>query len=303
MIWILALAACCAVACEREEALTPTGTEDIYGDLTLPQGDHPYDATIRTWFEKYNTLFLYKYVPHDLYYHPNRWLGGTYDPVRDTTYAGFNAQNNTGYFDTPADEQYIGEQLALIQEVLLDFYPEAYLKQCLPKKVFLMDSIYWSTSRKGKPLVNLCQTYRGGDFISISWGAERVLTITPGEKRILRDSLNAAFLSTAITRGGATRTAAFEAVSNYIDPNIYTRYKELGILDPWVRDAAADWRLFLATIASTSYAELTADAGPKNFLHPSFDVNGLVRIKYDLVIAYFREEHGIDLQAIGNSAF
>ncbi|MDR1414325.1 MAG: hypothetical protein LBI96_00810 [Odoribacteraceae bacterium] len=301
--WILALALACTVACEREETLTPSAPENIYGDPTLPQGDHPYDATILDWFAKYNTLFLYKYVPHDLYFNATRWLGGTYDPVRDTTFAGFNAQNHTGYFDVPADERYVGEQLSLIREVLLDFYPEAYLKQCLPKKIFLLDSIYWSTSKKGKPLVNLCQTFTGGDFIAISWGAARVQTITTAEKALLRDSLNGAFISVAINRGGATRPAAFEAISNYSDPNIFTRYNELGILDPWVRDAAADWRFFLKTIVSTSRQTLNAAAGTKNFLHPSFDVNGLVRRKYDVVIDYFMQEHGIDLQAIGDAEF
>ena len=135
-ILILSLITWGFMACDRESALTPSGPENVYGDPTLPQGNHDYDNTIMDWFKKYNTLFLYKYVPHDLYYGGNSYLGGTYDPVKDTTAAGTNAQNYTGYFDVPADEDYVGFQLKLLNDTWLKFYSDEFLLKFYRKKFF-----------------------------------------------------------------------------------------------------------------------------------------------------------------------
>lgn len=294
---------CLALSCKREDTLTPTGPENVYGDATLPQGNHEYDARILELFQKYNTLFLYKYVPHDLYYNVTRWIGGVYDPVNDTTYQVNGNMDRNGYFDVPANEQYIGQQLDLLNEVWLQFYPDAYLKQCLPKKVFLLDSLYWSRSKKGRPTVNYCPVYEGGDFVAVTWGGERITRITPEEKRLFADTVNTIFLSVAVKRGGADTPPAFSVVSNYQSPDIIQNYRALGIIEPNVRDAQADWFSFLKTIVTTPYSRLIASNGPGNVLHPSVDVNGLIRKKYDIAIAFFNEKHHFDLQEIGNKDF
>src|SRR5687767_1853430 len=107
------LCLCCFVtACKKEEKLSPTEEkENVYGDHTLPQGNHAYDADILQLFQKYNTLFLYKYVHHDLYYsqgYYSGYTGGTYDPVKDSV-------TRVGYFDVPANEAWIGQQLNLLK--------------------------------------------------------------------------------------------------------------------------------------------------------------------------------------------
>jgi hypothetical protein len=300
---ILALISWSFVACDREAELTPTGLENVYGDPTLPQGNHDYDQRIVNMFEKYNTLFLYEYLPHDLYFSGTRWTGGTYDPVLDTTYQHNGNQDFMGYFDVPADQRYIGKQLDLLHEVWLDFYPEKYLEQCLPKKVFLLDSLYWSRAKKGRPNVNYTPVYTGGDFMAVTWGREAILQITPAEKTAFRDALNAAFLSVAVTRKGAIMPESFKVVSTYTGVNIRQDYNKLGLIDPSVTDAPKDWLSFMATIVSIPYSQLISPVGPGNYLHESFDENGLVRKKYDIVINYFLTEQNVDLQRIGNTVF
>jgi len=36
-------------------------------------------------------------------------------------------------------------------------------------------------------------------------------------------------------------------------------------------------------------------------LHPGVDTKGLIRKKYEIVIAYFKSTFGVDLQAIGDA--
>jgi hypothetical protein len=104
--------------CRKEAKLTPTtDPEDVYSGHTLPQGNHPYDADIKQMFDKYQTLFLYKYVHHDLYYNVTNDIGGTYDTVSNTT-------TKAGYFDVPADQAYIGILLDTLKSLWLNYYPD-----------------------------------------------------------------------------------------------------------------------------------------------------------------------------------
>ena len=293
---VLALAVCGAAGCEKEGKLSPTGPENIYGDHTLPQGNHDYDARIVKLFEDYNTLFLYKYVPHDLYYAGTRWMGGTYDPVKDTTYQHNGNQANSGYFDVPSDEDYVGDQLDLLHEVLLDYYPDRYLSQYLPQKVFMIDSLYWSYTKKGIPDRNITQAYEGGDFIALTWGGARITTMTPQQKKEYQNDVNKVFMSMAIRRGGGSVQDDFSEITNY---NLGGG-AENGLLPGSTSNPNSDWKSYIDAISSTPYAVMTAEGG---FLHPDVDINGLVRKKYDIVVGYFTDTHGVDLQAIGNETF
>ena len=305
-ILILSLITWGFMACDRESALTPSGPENVYGDPTLPQGNHDYDNTIMDWFKKYNTLFLYKYVPHDLYYGGNSYLGGTYDPVKDTTAAGTNAQNYTGYFDVPADEDYVGFQLKLLNDTWLKFYSDEFLLKFLPKKVFLLDSLYWSYSKKGRPDINWCTAWSGSDFIAVTGGGERVIEMTPEEKRVYCDEVNAVFIGVIMEKTNSDEIPeAFASVTDYDYPNLFSEYKEYGLVDPWKRNKKDDWGAFLKIIMQNSYEQLTSADGTNrnNYLHPSFDVNGLIKKKYDVMIAYFKAEYDLDLQKIGDAVF
>ena len=78
----------------------------------------------------------------------------------------------------------------------------------------------------------------------------------------------------------------------------YTNYYEQGVIDYYRRSPDQDWDAFMETIVSNTYTTLTSSGG---VLHPGIDTKGVIRKKYDVMIAYFKNAFGVDLQAIGNA--
>ena len=62
---------------------------------------------------------------------------------------------------------------------------------------------------------------------------------------------------------------------------------------------------FIEAIISTTYENLTAEYPANNYtfngMHPTKDVNGLVRARYDILVDHMKTAYGIDLQAIGDT--
>jgi len=304
LIYILTLALMSSLVttgCKKEAKLTPTTTpEDIYGDPTLPQGNHPYDAEILQLFKNYHTLFLYKYQPKDLFYNVTDDIGGTYDTATDKI-------TKPGWFAVPADQQYVGMQLDMLKEIWLNFYPDSLLRKGLPQKVYLLDSFYFASlpypyTAHGRPIdfINLDyfgDGYVGGDHIIATWGGARITNIAKEDKYTLKARLNTSFLNFARAKGAIRLSTAFTAITDYSAVDYYNYY-EMGVLD-WTFDTPEkDWDGYVQAIVSNSYDTLTA-AG--NILDPSVDVNGAIRKKYDIILAYFQSTYGVDLQAIGNA--
>jgi hypothetical protein len=291
---VLSLTFLLAAGCKKEAKLTPSeGEEKVYNGHSLPQGNHPYDADIVSLFEKYNSIFLYKYVPRDLYYNINTYIGGTYNPTSDSTTLG-------GYFDVPADQAYVGVQLNLLKEIWLNYYPDTLLKQGMPQKVFLLDSFYNAYPGPGRPADNyptLYNVFQGGDYMLVTWGGIRLNTISAQDKYTLKGAVNALFLKIAHASGTVTRSSSFTALTNYSAVN-YTNYYDYGIIDYYRKDVESDWDAYVEAIVSNSYTTLTS---PGNILAPDVDTKGIIQLKYNVVIAYFQSAFGVDLQAIGNA--
>ena len=296
ILTIVYLSSLLVTGCRKEAKLTPTtDPEDVYNGNTLPQGNHPYDADIKQLFDKYQTLFLYKYVHHDLYYNVNDDFSGIYDTVSDNTTKG-------GYFDVPADEGYIGALLDTLKNVWLNYYPDSLLKKGLPQKVFLVDSFYFAYPGPGKPVDNypvMADVYSGGDYILAARGGARILNMTPEDRYAFKAQLNSAFLTFAHKLGAVRPSTTWGAITDYASLN-YLNYYALGAIyqDPYGNNPDKDWDSYMTAIVSNSYATLTS---PGNILDPAVDVNGLIRQRYDMMIAYFKTLFGVDLQAIGDA--
>jgi hypothetical protein len=292
---VFLLLLCLVSGCTKEEKLTPTeGRENVYGNHTLPQGNHPYDAEILNLFNKYGTMFLYKYVPKDLYYNINTYTGGIYDTASNKT-------TRAGLFDVPANEGYIGMQLDLLKDIWMKYYPDELLKQGMTQKVYLVDSFYYAYNGPGKPSDNwpwLYNVSEGPDYILAAWGSARLNAMTNEEKYTMKSELNSMFLSIAHRKGVVKRSTAFSALTNYSAANA-GNYRDYGLIDYWGSNTAdKDWDTFVQTIVSHSYTELTSSGG---VLHPTYDTKGLIKRKYDILIAYFQSALGVDLQLIGNA--
>ena len=290
----LLLSSSLMTGCKKEAKLTPSEKpEGVYNSHTLPQGNHPYDADIQQLYDKYGTMFLYKYVYNDLYFNISFLNGGTYDTATNKTTIG-------GYFDVPADQAYIGAQLDTLKAIWLNYYPDSLLKKGLPQKVFLVDSFYFAYPGPGRPLDNwpeFYEAYMGGDYILATFGGARIQSISPDEKYTLKGELNTFFLTFAHANGAVKRRPDFTALTDY-SAITYLNYYSLGIIDYYNSTPEKDWDAYMKAIVSNSYATLTS---PGNILDPSVDTTGLIRKKYDIVIAYFMSAFGVDLQAIGNA--
>jgi len=309
-ILVFALSSWMMTGCKKEAKLTPTTKpEDVYGDSTLPQGNHPYDAEIQQLFQKYRTLFLYKYKPGDLYYNVVENIEGTYDTAADMI-------TKPGWFDVPANEQYVGRQLDLLKEIWLNYYPDSLLRKGLPQKVYLLDSFYrayypYPYKGPGKPSdyidtdpAAIGDAYAGGDFIVATWGGARINDITKEDKYTLKGRLNASFLSFARKQGAVRISAAFTALTDY-STLTWGNYQDLGVLYYYyggqyllADTREKDWDKIIEAIVSNSYDVLTSSG---NMLSPDTDTKGMYRKKYDVIINYFKTTFGVDLQAIGNA--
>lgn len=280
--------------CYHEDSLHASPEkENVYSEYDLPQGDHDYDKIIVEMFEKYNTLFLYKYNPVDVYYDKDKYLNGTYFPEQDSTASGL--------FYVPSDEAWVGKQVELLQELWLKYYPDAFLKR-LPLKVFLADSLYSAKSGLGTPVELLNITYlvrRGIDYIMVTYGSSRIEKMTQAEKYEFKRSLHRVFLDHL----DLPVTSEFAEVSNYtiFSNTNYKKYIHVyGFLN-WENSTTPqdDWFSYIDAIVDHPYDELISD-GEYGYLHPSKDTQKRILQKYNMVIDYFKNNYQIDLQKISN---
>ncbi|MDR2131214.1 MAG: putative zinc-binding metallopeptidase [Odoribacteraceae bacterium] len=291
-----------ATACDKTEELNPrTGPENVAGDWMLPQGDHDYDDYIADFLERYNTLILYKYDPVNIYWNIT---SNAYSPVHYDTAGNVAA---AGYADLPADEEYIDEQLELIKTKFLDHYPDDFLAGMLPKKILLVKS-FNSIARNGT--ATDAAPASGVDYLLFQWGGEEILTMTPGQVNTFKTRASDVFLRKLVNSGKIERDPVFLSISNYATTGSTNPERIAnGFIAPSATVAAEDWNAYVTAIVSTPYDTLVAPRGTlpitnfvnrRGILTPGYDTGGLIRKKYDAMIAYFRDIHGIDLQAIGD---
>ena len=296
------LVALCYIACDKNEELIPCiEPENVYGDPTLPQGDHDYDDYILDFHEKYNTLILYKYEPRDIYWNitNNAFIPIVYDSV--------GAISVGGYRDFPADEAYIDRQLEMMREKFLSHYPDDFLRQMLPKKIFLLRA-FESVTKEG--VVTDGAPTSGIDYLLFQWGGEEILAITPAQVNDFRAKASEVFLRKLVNNSKIERDPVFLGITDYSTPGSGNAARLAnGFITPSAITTTSDWDAYVAAIVATPYDTLVAPRGDlpltnfvnrRGILTPEYDTSGKLRLKYDAMVAYFKQTYGIDLQAIGN---
>lgn len=294
LIWMALITT--TIGCvKKEKVLTPTPEpENIYGDHTLPQGNHEYDSEIVAFYKKYNTLILYKYEDKDIFWNMTQSIGQvSYDGQTDIT--------TRGYQYTPADENYIGPQLELLKTQFFKYFTDDLLKKYLPRKIFLMDHFTFIEGGKGKPEQQARKEFlvtSGVDYIAVAGGREDILSMKAEDKRTFRGQIVYFFLQQLIARGVAKPIAAFTNLTNYsLSMPTWDLTYGNGIVDWNRRQPNSDWEAYVEMITTTTYEDLI---GPGGFLSPGIDKKGVIRKKYEVMINYFKSEFNIDLSAIGN---
>jgi hypothetical protein len=309
---LILLLAWTATACYREEALTRTSEpENVYSENTLPQGNHPYDADIMDFYTSNNTLILYKYQDQDIYWNGPTSIGAfRWNPEDPNT-------SSAGYYYSLADENYIDEQLDLIQDKFLRHFsrPEM-LEKLLPKKIFLADTfgiryLTWSGNVvTGVGTFYSMYAYMGIDYMLFTWGGPRIAAMTATDRNTFKYEVFNAFFTKLNALGKLAPPAAFSATTDYSNAWPAAANKPaMGIMpnQNGSLTVTSDWSAYLSVILRTPYDVLTAQrVDPLNttnftgYLHPDIDINGKIMEKYTVIINYFNDTFGIDLQGIGN---
>lgn len=286
-LWAMLVGGCY----EEGELAATEQPEAIYGKYTLPQGQHDYDAEIVEMYEKYNTLILYRFEEKDFWWAMTRDIRWRYDSVQDRRYAGYEA--------VPADERYVGEQLDLVKEKFLKYFPDTLLARTLPLKLLFTGYLNFVVSGTGLPTAEHRErrnVYWGFDYIGINWGNEQVLTMTAEERNAFKVDICTLFLQQS-ARNTMERDPLFFAVSTYTSGGNQSTPAN-GFIDENVRDSQeADWDSYIAAIVSTPYERMIAEGG---ILHPDVDTKGKIREKYERMLTFFQETYHINLQAIGD---
>jgi hypothetical protein len=304
IIIIFSLAVLMCTACKKEGALTASEGEQGY---VLPQGTHSYDAGIMNLYSKYGTYFLYKFTDKDTYWTPTGWKNATSLPSGAWT---------TGYGATQADENYIGQQLALIDKLWFSFYTEKFLKSFLPAKVMLcasVDSIYSTTLfnpiRYVKNVKSVGAWYNY-DNICINYGNAGVTSMTAADSVRFLAKANLIFIQSIPGRSLSAPTNDFISVANYSGTfNTQASAYAQGIITIYynTRSPQADWNAYMEAMVSRSETNLNKstaniDMTYMGILNATKDSNGKIRQRYNIVRNFFINNYGVDLQAIGNAA-
>lgn len=297
----------CTVSCKKEDKLTPTTINDGY---VLALGTHDYDTVILSYFNKYNSYFLYQFSDKDAYWTPTGYKNGI---------KGDDGFWKNGFEMSPADPLYIKAQLDLFSALCLQLYSDKFLKDFLPAKILLcskVDSIFqgydFSTSPityyKGIKSVSAWYNY---DNICVNYGNAQVSGMTAADSLVYMAKVNGVFIESIVGRKKTNPTADFTAQVNYTtastnQEDAYAR----GIITEYFNgpSATSDWYLYITAMATYSEATLqgpppyTGDVSLVGILNSEKDTNGLIKKRYDIVRKYFTDTYNVDLQAIGNAS-
>ena len=277
-------------ACGNEDPVKPTnGSEEIVGPHTLPQGNHPYDKTIREVYDKTGSLLLYKFSDTDF-----AW-GSTQSFLWSK-----NRMQDEGYLYALPEEAQVGEQVSLLKTQFLDLFPTEFLKKHLPLRILLCGKLFYLeggyTEVPTEEDYKRINAFEGYEYFAVNWGSSELPQMTKEQKDQFRQDMCTLLLRRIypdVNKGAARESIpqAFTAVSAY-GSNIEGSLAEGFLNSAHKSSEREDWFDYLKTIVSTPLAKLEASDGVLS--------HELVRRKYDIVIRYFKEQFNVDLQRIGN---
>lgn len=281
MVACLTLLSCIIISCHKEAPLVPGKPTDFY---KLPQGNQPYDDSIVAFYQKYGSFILYRFTEKDL----------TYDYSRYLTVKG-----------TEGNPAYIKNTLDYFKSQCLDFYPESFLKKTIPFKIILAAAIdtfsLVNATTPTTPVRSLTGFCASGNMLAIGWADSTLLLQSPARLKQLRGFMHRSYMEQAIQSSAMDIPAEFAKYA----PLKYNEVvglepangliERIGDVAPGRRTVMWDFTSYVCAITGHTKAELDA-----TILSPAYDVKGLVKLKYDVVIRFFQNTYGVNLQAIGD---
>lgn len=207
-------------------------------------------------------------------------------------------------------ETYAGKQLAWIEEMFLNFYPDNILRSNMVLKLIL--------GRNLKNQSTKILYYQAFNSLIVSYGDETLDALTLTEKNTHKINLNTWFMRNQLL--DKISFDKFFEVTTYdwvggTSPNprpTSATFYERGLINlPYntALDATqnADLNAFLSLIMGNPYEKLIQEPENGNYhatdftgiLHPKKDVNGLLLKKYTILVDELKRI-GVDMKAIGN---
>lgn len=325
-LWLLVGLGLTGQGCYEENELTASGDEPVLSAKDLPQGNHEYDNRIMAWSEDYGVLTFYRFPDKEFWWTPTA-------DIRPKPAAGTEGGTSRGYEGVQADSNYVGHLVKLLDEEFFAYYTKEQLKNRMPKKFLLMGELTLTPTSSLNPEYapkSRIYTHVGYDRIAINMANEDILKMTEDSIRDFRNDLHSSFLSWQITFGFIEDDPEFFTVTTYGKSYSFTTETAIrnfygdGLISGKGIIAANDWSAYITAIVTHTYEELTGEIDPNIYVNNKFDYkqwqsaadqslgmlnrdskkgwdkSGKINEKYEIVINYFKEKYGLDLQAIGN---
>lgn len=278
-----------AASCSDED--TPeanTTPEPVWSNASLPQGNHDYDKTILELNKRYGILPLYRFDKKDYEWNVTSHNTWSYDSIRDRTNGGIEVE--------VADTNYVADLLALLQQSVLQFFPDSMVTKIFPMKVLLANTItnvsstFTGKTPESQKTKENC--YSGYDFLIFAGANSSTASMTTAQRYKYKSDAMEMIFDRAVSNGNITYPAEFATVSTYSNETINRGYQALGFFSSYVPTPSYDFQLYLENIVSMTTATMT-----------SRYLNRYPRIKqkYDIVVSYMKEQYGIDLVAIADA--
>lgn len=309
-----------------EDQLEPSNDLTSY---QLPEGTHDYDDSIQKFYNTYGVYLLYNFTDKYAYWTPSGWKQG--EPATDTT------NGSDGFLVTKADQNYVKQQLSLLNEVWFSKLNDTAKKKLLPTMILLCSEVdkmqtkyIYSPSFRMIYAPKPVYAHYNYDNICVTYGSSAVTNITANDKKAFRKQLFEEWAQ-YISEHKAVPTDEFTTSVNYSSSTITNASKPLdctavGILNSGYNvSASKDWLNFILMMMFYPESYLTEDPGniskwtswnsydanwnavydyDTNFhgiLNPAKDVNGILKERYQMVRQYFINNFNFDLQSIGNN--
>lgn len=186
-------------SCYNEDALNVPDQPDKYNVLE----DDPSDPTrhfIHEFYQKYQTVIIT-------------------NPTEADYKFNFTSDNGIKITAPEQKQEVMDEGIEFLQEVLLDLYPDDFLKKNLPFSVILADEVKMDSY--GETTVMNC--YASGSFIAVGNVTSGLKTMPQEEFRQIRADVNATFWARYMSevRGLFTISDAFYAASEEVKAGVY----------------------------------------------------------------------------------
>lgn len=270
---VLALAGGC-----KEAVIHPDEVPPLY---TLPQGNHAYDAKIVDFYNTYGCYILYKFTDKDF-----RW----------------NINSNIFFVAEQADENYVEPALTILDDYLFRFYTPELLKKAMPYKLILASRIKTVTNNTTNPPVtldNYINTTSSYSHLAFGRAGATLPTLTPAQLKTMKAELHREFWKQATIYNKVSLPPAFAAATDYsVVTNVLPIRRANGVFTvPTGNNGRlsvySDFADYIYNIALQ-----TPQEWEQNVFTSLNDPNGKFRLKYNAIISYFKEVHGVDLQDI-----